>query len=87
MRGANTLNDGSTVADGSLTRTQDAENAAKLENVVPQPGISVPTILSANDLGSIKISDTCVLSQFVRKANCLVQQLMWTMNWSMVPQL
>lgn len=54
-----TLNDGSTVADGSLTRTQDAENAAKLENVVPQPGISVPTILSANDLGSIKISGTC----------------------------
>ena len=58
-----TLNDGSTVADGSLTRSQDSENASKLENVVPQPGSSVPTILSSNELGSIKISGTCTDSR------------------------
>ena len=57
-----TLSDGSTVADGSLTRSQDPENASKLENVVPEPGLSVPTIISANDLGSIKISGTCTKS-------------------------
>ena len=57
-----TLSDGSTVADGSLTRSQDPENASKLENVVPEPGLSVPTIISPNDLGSIKISGTCTKS-------------------------
>ena len=54
-----TLRSGGTIAEGSITRTQDAENASKLENVVPEPGSSVPTIISSRDLGSISLSATC----------------------------
>lgn len=50
---------GGTVAEDSVTRTQDSENASKLENVVPEPGSSVPTIISSSDLGSIKVTATC----------------------------
>ena len=54
-----TLNDGTTLTEGSITRTQDSENAYKLENVVPEPGSSVPTIISARDMGSVSLSATC----------------------------
>ena len=54
-----TTQNGGTVAEGSVTRTQDSENATKLENVVPKPGTSVPTIISARDLGDIQVTATC----------------------------
>lgn len=54
-----TLRDGTTLVEGSITRTQDSENAYKLENVVPEPGSSVPTIISARDMGSVSLSATC----------------------------
>ena len=57
-----TTQNGGTVAEGSVTRTQDSENAAKLENAVPKPGSSVPTIISARDLGEIQVTATCTNS-------------------------
>ena len=54
-----TTQNGGTVAEGSVTRTQNSENAAKLENAVPKPGTSVPTIISARDMGSVSLSATC----------------------------
>ena len=58
-----TTQNGGTVAEGSVTRTQNSENAAKLENAVPKPGTSVPTIISARDLGEIQVTATCTDSR------------------------
>ena len=58
-----TTQNGGTVAEGSVTRTQNSENDAKLENAVPKPGTSVPTIISARDLGEIQVTATCTDSR------------------------
>ena len=63
-----TLRDGKTLEDGTITRTQSSENANKLENVVPEPGASVPTIISASNLGSFKVTGICTDS--TRSGEC-----------------
>ncbi|MDO5082780.1 MAG: hypothetical protein Q4D89_05180 [Arachnia propionica] len=54
-----TLDDGTTLAEGSITRTQNAEAQSTLRNITPQPGNDVPTVITARDFGSFEVSATC----------------------------
>ncbi|MDO5067922.1 MAG: hypothetical protein Q4D96_11630 [Propionibacteriaceae bacterium] len=56
---SDTLDNGTKLSEGSITRSQDAEGQDKLKNVVPEPGYQVPTIISSKDFGSFKVSATC----------------------------
>ena len=47
------------VRDNTVKRTMDAENRAKLANVTPEPGSSVPTIISAWDMGYFDVEAEC----------------------------
>ena len=55
------LDDGSQIKEDSVHRTQDAENAAKLQSVTPEPGITTPTVIKADyyDLGKMDITASC----------------------------
>ncbi len=56
-----TLSDGSAIRDGSVQRSQDAESRALLQNITPEPGYSLPTVVSVygSDLGTIDITAEC----------------------------
>lgn len=47
------------VRDNTVKRTMDAENRAKLANVTPEPGGSVPTVISAWDMGYFEVEAEC----------------------------
>ncbi|MDO5082779.1 MAG: hypothetical protein Q4D89_05175 [Arachnia propionica] len=54
-----TSNDGATITEGTVVRTLDAEGQQTLENVVPRPGYDIPTVISANDFGYLRITARC----------------------------
>lgn len=54
-----TLDDGTVLTDGSVTRTQDTEGQNKLENVEPKASYEVPTLIGSNDFGHFRISAEC----------------------------
>lgn len=59
MAMSGTLQDGTTVADGSLKRTQSSEESIVMESVVPEVGSSVPTIISSSKFGQFDVTGTC----------------------------
>lgn len=56
-----TLDDGTQLHDGGVTRTQDAEARTQLQNITPKPGYSVPTVIqvSGYDMGTVTVKAEC----------------------------
>lgn len=56
-----TLEDGTQLHDGGVTRTQDAEARTQLQGITPEPGYSVPTVIQVYgyEMGSVDVQAEC----------------------------